>query len=64
MAWTLADLIPSLGNKPSPQMLGSGGAAQAGQKLADRGYNLYVQEMRAMGQQPIPYEQWKMQQGS
>lgn len=64
MAWTLADLIPSFGGKPSPQMLGSGGAAQAGQNLADRAYQLYAQEMRAMGQNPIPYEQWKMQQGS
>lgn len=64
MAWTLADLIPSFGSKPNPQMLGTGGAAQAGQNLADRAYQLYVQEAKSMGQQPIPYDQWKAQQGS
>ena len=59
---TLADLLPW--NKPNPQMLGSGAASNAAQNLADRGYQLYVREMQAMGQTPLPYNQWKAQQGS
>lgn len=65
MAWTLADLLPSAwqSNKPNPQQLGSGSAAQAGQQLSGRAYQLYVQEMQAMGQQPLPPEQWAQSQG-
>lgn len=66
MAGFLSDLLPAAwgGNKPNPQMLGSGGASQAAQALGNRAYQLYVQEARALGQQPLPFEQWKAQQGS
>lgn len=65
MAWTLSDLMPSAwqSGKPNPQQLGSGGAARAGQQLSGRAYQLYVQEMQALGQQPLPAEQWAAQQG-
>ena len=65
MAWTLSDLMPSAwqSGKPNPQQLGSGGAARAGQQLSGRAYQLYVQEIQALGQQPLPPDQWAAQQG-
>lgn len=55
------DFLSSLMNRfrGRPQDLtGQGMAQQAGNVLADRGYQLYSQETQALGEQPMPYEQW------
>ena len=59
---TMMDFLSSLLDKfrGRPQDLTGGGMAQqAGNILADRGYQLYSQETQALGEQPMPYEQWK-----
>ena len=59
------DFLSSLMNRfrDRPQDLTGGGMAQqAGNVLADRPYQLYSQETQALGEQPMPYEQWKMMQ--
>lgn len=59
------DFLSSLMNRfrGRPQDLtGQGMAQQAGNVLADRPYQLYSQETQALGEQPMPYEQWKMMQ--
>ncbi|MGL4640425.1 MAG: hypothetical protein ACRCVX_11955 [Shewanella sp.] len=48
-------LMPSKGQSPS---LGSGMAGKAQSDLSGRGYQLYAQEAQAMGQRPLPLEQW------
>lgn len=44
---------------PTPEMLGTGTAAQAGKAIQDRGYKLHVAEAQAMGETPKTYEAWK-----
>ena len=57
----LSDLINRFRKSPQ-QITGAGAARQAGDILADRPYQLYMQETKAMGEQPMSYEQWKAQQ--
>lgn len=51
------------GSKPSPEMLGSGGAYQAAQALQTRPYQIHVQEAKAMGEQPLTPEQFAQRMG-
>jgi hypothetical protein len=44
----------------SPSLGGLTGKAQ--NELADRGYKLHVEEAKATGETPLPYEEWKKQQ--
>lgn len=44
-------------------LLGNGMAGMAAQAIQSRPYQLHIQEAKAMGQPPLPYEEWmKMQQ--
>jgi len=58
-AMYLSDLM-----KPSPKMLGSGLAERAGTAMQDRGYKLYVDEMKAQGVTPLGYDEWMKQKNS
>lgn len=44
---------------PTPNMLGSGGAAQAGNAMVTRAYKLYAAEAQANGDEVLPYEQFQ-----
>ena len=44
---------------PTPGMLGSGGAAQAGNAMVTRAYKLYAAEAQANGDEVLPYEQFQ-----
>ena len=44
---------------PSPGMLGSGGAAQAGNAMVTRAYKLYAAEAQATGDEVMPFEQFQ-----
>jgi hypothetical protein len=55
--------LPQMPQQP-PVPVGSGMAQQAAQIIQSRPYQLHVQEAQAMGQQPMPPEQFiKMMQG-
>jgi hypothetical protein len=54
---TLPTQPPQVPQQP-PAMLGSGMAQQAAQILQSRPYQLHMQEAQAMGQQPMPPEQF------
>lgn len=60
MADFLADLLNRFRSQPQA-MTGQGMARQAGDQLQNRAYQLYVQEMRSMGQQPLPPAEWMAQ---
>lgn len=47
---------------PQPQGLLGGMAGQAAQVLQSRPYQMHVQEMKALGQQPMTPEQFLAQQ--
>ncbi len=49
---------------PGLGLLGSGMAGQAAQVLQSRPYQLHVQEMQALGQQPMTPDQFLMQQAA
>lgn len=57
----LSDLINRFRKSPQ-QLTGQGIARQGAEVLADRPYQLYMQETKQMGEQPMSYEQWKAQQ--
>ena len=44
---------------PTPGMLGSGSAAQAGNAMVTRAYKLYAAEAQANGDEVLPYEQFQ-----
>ena len=44
---------------PTPGMLGSGSAAQAGNAMVSRAYKLYAAEAQANGDEVLPYEQFQ-----
>lgn len=49
----------------SPGLLGgssAGGVQGAAQAMANRAYQLHLQEAAALGQQPLPYPVWAAQQ--
>lgn len=57
----LQSLSGLFGSKPPT---GSGMVDQAAQIMQSRPYQLYAQEAQALGQQPLPPDQWlKMNQG-
>lgn len=60
---SLADQLRQLVGMQPSKALGGGMAGQAGDQLAGRNYQLYVQEARAMGQQPISPQAWMQTQG-
>jgi hypothetical protein len=45
----------------APALLGSGMTRQAADTLGMRGYQLHVQEAKAMGEQPMTLAQWQQQ---
>lgn len=57
----LSSLLDRFRGRPQ-DLTGGGMAQQAGNILADRPYQLYMQESQQMGEQPMPYEQWKAMQ--
>lgn len=54
---SLADQLRQLVGQPA-KALGSGMASQAAQNLSGRGYQMYAQEAKAMGQQPLSPQAW------
>jgi hypothetical protein len=48
--------------QPAQGLLGTGLVGQAAQVLQSRPYQMHVQEMKALGQQPMTPEQFLMQQ--
>ena len=44
---------------PTPGMLGSGGAAQAGTAMVTRAYKLYAAEAQSLGDEVMPFEQFQ-----
>lgn len=45
--------------RPTPGMLGSGGAARAGNTVALRNmYRMYVEEQASAGNTPLSFEEW------
>ena len=58
------DFLSNLVNRfrQSPQQLtGQGMARQGAETIANRPYQLYVQEMQMTGQQALPMEEWLKQ---
>jgi hypothetical protein len=51
--------LPGIGG-----LLGSGMAQQAAGLLSNDAYRKHVQESQAMGQAPLPLEQWMQQQNA
>lgn len=57
----LAALLGGQQQRPTSANLGTGMAAQAAKILQSRPYQLHVQEMRAMGLEPLTPEQFMAQ---
>jgi hypothetical protein len=57
----MANMLSQLLN-PQAKPVGTGMAEQGRQALLARAYSLHVQEAQAMGQQPMPLEQFIAQQ--
>ncbi len=57
----LSSLMDRFRGRPQ-DLTGQGIAQQGGNILADRPYQLYMQESQQMGEQPMPYEQWRAMQ--
>lgn len=58
---SLADQLRKLmGGQPGKALVGM--AEQAAQDLSGRGYQVYAQEAKAMGQQPMAPQDWAQQQ--
>jgi len=57
----LSSLMDRFRGRPQ-DLTGQGIAQQGGNILADWPYQLYMQESQQMGEQPMPYEQWRAMQ--
>lgn len=60
---SLADQLRQLVGAQPTRALGTGMAGQAADQLSGRGYQLYVQEAKAMGQTPLTQQAWSATQG-
>lgn len=60
---SLADQLRQLVGGQPQRAVGGGMARQAADQLSGRGYQMYVQEARALGQTPLPQQAWAASQG-